>query len=297
MPKAKQETDYHKYDNVDTDILEAFLKADFNAPESEQLEPEAILYILDLLAEREKDKPAEQPNPAAAWADFCENYYPLLENPEMLYDFYNDVEPVSAGKPGKMAFLHKLVKPWRRFASAVAILVLLLFGGSLTAYALGYDPLAAIAGWGEAGGWPDKPPVTQELIERLAVYRQYSLVPKWLPSGYNPGEIEINDYPHHLWINAGFYAGDNRLFINYDAWGLRNNEPAGVSANIEAIKTLYEIDFASIVRYSLNNVDYYILGSDARRSIVWQNGKFVGTIVGEFSLSDATRIINSIYEN
>ena len=79
----KGRLDYSKFDNVDTDILEALLRADFDAPEAERMEPEAALYILNLLAERqENEEAAEQFDVAAAKAEFDEKYYPLLEDEE-----------------------------------------------------------------------------------------------------------------------------------------------------------------------------------------------------------------------
>ena len=58
MSKVEYEgrLDYSKFDKMDTDILEALLRANFDAPEAEQMEPEAALYILNLLSERQEDE-------------------------------------------------------------------------------------------------------------------------------------------------------------------------------------------------------------------------------------------------
>lgn len=291
--------DYSRFDNVESDVLEAFLKADFNSPESEQLEPEAVMYILDLLAKRRQDEEPSE-NAKVALDNFYENYYPLLEDEQLLFDFYDYVElHVNQAAPAKPDWRHKLIKPWRRFASAVAVLMLLLFGGSMTAYALGYDPFAVFVSWGDESGWPEKPPVTQDLIDSMAVYNKYvKLVPKWLPAGYRAGELTVNDYGHHLFVTADFnkkYGNDlDKIYINYNAWGHWDNKPAILSPEMQAIQSLYEMKFGSIVRYSLNNIDYYILGNDGRRAIKWQNGKYEGNIVGPFSLEEATKMINSI---
>ena len=291
--------DYSKFDNVESDVLEAFLKADFNSPESEQLEPEAVMYILDLLAKRRQDEEPSE-NAKAALDNFYENYYPLLEDEQLLFDFYDDAElHVSQAAPAKPDWRHKLIKPWRRFASAVAVLMLLLFGGSMTAYALGYDPFAVFVSWGDESGWPEKPPVTQDLIDSMSVYNKYvKLVPKWLPAGYRAGELTVNDYGHHLFVTADFNkkSGNDldKIYINYNALGHWDNKPAILSPEMQAIQSLYEMKFGSIVRYSLNNIDYYILGNDGRRAIKWQTGKYEGNIVGPFSLEEATKMINSI---
>jgi len=59
---------------------------------------------------------------------------------------------------------------------------------------------------------------------------------------------------------------------------------------------IYDKDFAKIAKYTLQDVTYYIMGTDDRRVITWQNGKFIGTIVGQLNLDEALKIINSIPE-
>ena len=73
----KGRVDYSKFDNIDSDILEAYLRADLNAPEGERMEPEAISYIIDLLSERQKDDQIDwEQKTAEALDEFLEDYYP-----------------------------------------------------------------------------------------------------------------------------------------------------------------------------------------------------------------------------
>ena len=110
----KGRVDYSKFDNIDSDILEAYLRADLNAPEGERMEPEAISYIIDLLSERQKDDQIDwEQKTAEALDEFLEDYYPYLEEAQDVYDFYNDFGDDNVElKPDnkKKIVLHKLEK-------------------------------------------------------------------------------------------------------------------------------------------------------------------------------------------
>ena len=87
----KGRVDYSKFDNIDSDILEAYLRADLNAPEGKQMEPEAISYIIELLSERQKDNQIDwEQKTAKAVAEFQEDCLPYINEAQEIYDFYND---------------------------------------------------------------------------------------------------------------------------------------------------------------------------------------------------------------
>lgn len=285
MAKAEEnkqpKRDYSRFDNLDTAALQTILQADFDAPEHEQMDAETAFYIADLLAKRQGFKPRE---PQAALADFYKYYYPLLENGEDLYDFTGEPAAPKRRRPIRPL----LQKCWRQFAGVVAALVLLMFAGSVTAYALGYNPLGLLAGLTETQSQTEEP-VTQELNHKLAEYGLVELVPEWLPSGYVFDKIEQKSISNIEWLAARFYketAGQTtEIYINYTAQ----------EKDMDFLASLNEKNFGNTVCYSRNGVDYYILGSEERRTIAWQNREVYGTIIGRLSLDEATQIINSIY--
>ena len=67
---------YNNFDSLDTAVLEAILRADFDAPEAEQMEAEKALYIANLLAERQK---IELKDAKTLMNEFFEYYYPCDE--------------------------------------------------------------------------------------------------------------------------------------------------------------------------------------------------------------------------
>lgn len=279
---------YNNFDSLDTAVLEAILQADFDAPEAEQMEVEKALYIANLLAERQK---IELKDAKTLMNEFFEYYYPCDE----LYGLDDESEPEIKTQNDNIQkkYSDKKVisffpKGLRRFASAVAVLVLFMFVGTVTAYALGYNPIGVIGRWNEEQFWLEKNTPTNELRETVAIYSNEPLVPKWLPAGYVAIETEVAELDSYIVIRNDFYKENadvvNKIFIDY------------IFLSDDYKKPLYEKDTKEVREYTVHNISHYILTNLDNRVIVWRNGNVEGAIKGDFSLAEAKQIINSIYE-
>lgn len=289
MSKVEYEgrLDYSKFDKMDTDILEALLRANFDAPEAEQMEPEAALYILNLLSERQEDETLPTATDIAAKkTEFDEKYYPMLENEQLLQEFLDDMEYVEDSQDNVI-----IVKPWinhwRRFASAAAVLVIFMFSGTLTAYAFGYDPFAAIARWNDEHFWFEKQINTAEITDILSDYSDVEyLVPKWLPEGYEFEDVEIIPYPNGRIIRSSFVKNTEdegqHICINY-------------KQDIDNVQTIYEKTSDNAIIYDKGGVEHYIIHNSTNLTIVWLSDDLECSIVGSFSVAEAKKIINSLY--
>lgn len=281
---GRSNSEYSRFDKYDTAVLEAILQADFDAPEAEQMEMEQALYISNLIAERKGTKPKDV---ATAKAEFFEHYYPLVGEEDTLYEFDDDKIRNNAVKDSE-ANVSVWLKNWRRFASAAAVFVLLMFSGTVTAYALGFDPIAAIGRWNEEHFWFDDTSVTSELSDKLAEYGYpENTVPQWLPDGYTLESINVDKYEDSFkFIDATFVkqTGDeiDTLLVSYTIY-LGDNK-----------KALYEKDDNSVVTYAINDRVYYVMTNLDDRVIAWQNGNFEGAIMGKFTMEEAEKIIKSI---
>lgn len=189
---------YRKFDKMSTEVLEAILRADFDTPEAGRMDIEATMYISGLLAERRKMGTMEA---EAARAEFYEYYYPLDKS---VYDFGEEAQEE---EPGERRQMGRIV--WRRFATVAAVFVILMFGGTVTAYALGYNPLAAIGRWTEDFFWFEERTVTGELADKLAEYGYpENIVPRWLPEGYTLDSIDVDEFEYSFnSISATFIRG------------------------------------------------------------------------------------------
>lgn len=279
---------YNNFDSLDTAVLEAILQADFDAPEAEQMEAEKALYIANLLAERQK---IELKDAKTLMNEFFEYYYPCDE----LYglDDESELEIKTQNDNIQKKYSDKKVisffpKGLRRFASAVAVLVLFMFVGTVTAYALGYNPIGVIGRWNEEQFWLEKNTPTNELRETVAIYSNEPLVPKWLPTDYLAGETNVSELDSYTRIHANFYREKtdyiDEIYMDYRFLSTNDKKP------------LYEKDTKEVEEYSVHNISHYIMTNLDNRVIVWRNGNIEGSIKGDFSLAEAKQIINSIYE-
>ena len=281
---GRSNSEYSRFDKYDTAVLEAILQADFDAPEAEQMEMEQALYISNLIAERKGTKPKDV---ATAKAEFFEHYYPLVGEEDTLYEFDDDVLRNNAVKNSE-ANVSVWLKNWRRFASAAAVFVLLMFSGTVTAYALGFNPIAAIGRWNEEHFWFDDTSVTSELSDKLAEYGYpENTVPQWLPDGYTLESINVDKYEDSFkYIGAEFVKQTDdeidTLLISYTIY-LGDNK-----------KALYEKDDNNVITYAINDRVYYVMTNLDNRVIAWQNGNFEGAIMGKFTIEEAEKIIKSI---
>ena len=282
--KGRPNSEYSRFDKYDTAVLEAILQADFDAPEAEQMEMEQALYISNLIAERKGTKPKDV---ATAKAEFFEHYYPLVGEEDTLYEFDDDVLKNNAVKR-KEANVSVWLKHWRRFASAAAVILIFMFGGTVTAYALGFNPIAAIGHWTEDFFWFEDATVTSELSDKLAEYGYpENTVPKWLPAGYVLKSVDVGGHKDSFkCVDATFIKQTDdetdTLIISYTI-NLGNNN-----------KALYEKDTEDVVQYAIKDRVYYVMTNLDDRVIAWQNGNFEGAIMGKFTLEEAEKIIKSI---
>ncbi len=281
---GRSNSEYSRFDKYDTAVLEAILQADFDAPEAEQMEMEQALYISNLIAERKGTKPKDV---ATAKAEFFEHYYPLVGEEDTLYEFDDDKIRNNAVKNSE-ANVSVWLKNWRRFASAAAVFVLLMFSGTVTAYALGFNPIAAIGRWNEEHFWFDDTSVTSELSDKLAEYSNgIDLVPKALPENVIFDEVTVFNSESFIKISADFYRqtenSTGELYIDYMIYLTENR------------KHFYEKDVGEVNIYVVNNIKHYIISNLDKTVITWRNDNVEGSIKGDFSREEAEKMIDSIY--
>lgn len=283
--ETKERLDYNKFDNMSTEALKAVLQADFDAPEAEQLDIDTIMYITNLLTEREK---ADLQNSAKAVADakaeFYREYYPLKDNKGLVQNIVGDVEETvnSLAKRNKITLVHQTW--YKKVAGMVAAILIVFCVGSVTAYAFGFGPIAK---WNEDRFWFETAPVTVELANIVSDFNNAEkLVPKWLPDGFEFENVDVVTYSDVNKINSSFVKNaDNdisHIFIDYNC------------NNIDGHLTYEKIN-EDAVKYTKNGIDHFIITNSNNITIVWLNGNFDCSITGKITESEAKKIINSIY--
>ena len=83
MPEdsGNKHRDYSIFDNMSTETLEDILRADSQLPNGENSDVDAILYIMEVIAKREREAPTGRfTNVQDAWVSFDENYLPYTKD-------------------------------------------------------------------------------------------------------------------------------------------------------------------------------------------------------------------------
>lgn len=279
----RRDSAFAKYDAMSTEELQQILREDASKPVGEESDSQALLYIMEVLAKRRKDR-NEGKSAEEALESFKNKYYTENESPSIS-------ESVPVARKRSISGLLK-----RGLAAAVAAICILVVVNSITASALGFDLFAIVAKWTQEtfhfgyAGQVDESRAPQaddatplaglhEAIEQLDI--QVSLVPTWMPQGYTESEVRIVESPLQRIVSAKYDSGENSIRIRItdylDAY----------PAQVEQSDVLIEI-------YTHNGIDYYLFDNYKQLKAVWITDNFECSIGGSLSISEIKEMIDSI---
>lgn len=274
---------FSRFDAMSTEELQAFLREDASKPMGEESDTKEILYVMEVLARRRNEQ-QEGKDPAKALASFKHNYYTENETPSISESVPVAHKRSSGGR-------------WRRgLVAAVAAICILVIGNSITVSALGFDLFAIIAKWtqetfhfGHAGQVEEtnapSPNFARPCDSLQAALDEYkvkvSLVPTWMPSGYEESDIKTVENPMQRQFVAHYKNGDNYIRIRITDY--LNTHPA----QIEQSESLVEV-------YSNKGTDYYIFNNEGQLQAVWINENYECYISGPLTLTEIKEMIDSI---
>lgn len=280
MPNPENRTgrDFSMYDAMDDEQLRQILRDDASKPEGEDTDMELMLHIMEVLAKRRKEAAQEIP-PGEALERFNEIYK------------HTDNSLISEEKPAKPK---RTFNRWQRWVATVAALLVLVFGSSLTAHALGFDLFEIIAKWtketfhfgyssdvGETNA-PTPNAAYGSLCDALEKYKiDKSIVPTWIPDGYIEGDLKIQETPTQRVFVAWFDCGEKRIRIRVADY--LDVTPAQIEQSDELIEIM-----------SHNGTDYYIFENHDQLRAVWIIDNYECFIMGELTTSEIKGIIESI---
>lgn len=296
MPKPEEHLsrDYSKLDALSTEALKELLYQD--SLREEGSDPETILHIMEVVAEREAQDPARGYTPVEdAWKSFNENYFSEdCDGTSLFVDSEDgaveDEKPnirVVAQKPK-----NRRLRSFLRVAGIAAVLLVVLLAGSLTAYAMGFDV------WGTMAQWTEdvfslmvlkEEPIYAKDEDPRDVLKEYGItvdiLPNWLPDGYQFENIEVSDTPSRK-VFYILYSKNS----NCEIW-------MTLVLLSEASARTYEKSGQDVTIYIKNDIKHYIMQNIYQTNIVWNVGNCECSIIGELSIEEAQTLINSIYED
>ena len=296
---------FPKFNKMSTEELDEILRLDFQLPDGEGLDEDTILYITEVIASREKSLPKSAcPDVDAAWEDLISNYLPDGTND--LLGSGVESKPVQSPKQLSPAIRrHSRSIRWMlRIVSVAAILAVLFFATTITAYALGYDVWGAIASWSQetfsfvqadtknntdqtdpsnSGSVSPEFSSLQEALDSYGITA--TIAPTWIPERFSLDSIDASE-------NAGLTAFN--VCYSYE------NDVCAISVLChEAPQEQYahwQKDDVEPTTYEVGGVTHYLMTNMGRQVAVWFASNCECNITGDISEEELITMINSIYK-
>lgn len=271
------------WDQLSTEQLEDILRADIASPN--QTNDETVFHILEVLEKREKENPSGRlPDTDQAWQEF-QKYYNIPEGEgESLYPIRNTQEKRSASVPTKT---RRVFRP--RKILVVAAVLILMFGGMLTAQAAGVDVFGAIGRWTEETFHfdivqdNDRTSLFQETATQAKIPQDF--VPTWVPDGFEGAEPQVDTVENYMNSIICVYSNQEKTY-SVDIEHYYNK------ADIETL--VIEKDDTNVCSYESNGKTFFIMSDMEYLTATWTDGTFVETISGQLSMDEIKTIIDSI---
>ena len=195
------------------------------------------------------------------------------------------------------------ISRWKSPVAAV-VAILAVLGSMVTVQAVGIDVFGAIARWtnetfrftSSLQNSTDPDTDTQNtnnqspdgeytsLRDALdACGINQSMVPKWLPEGFELAKVSVSSQPSPMSIRAKYTFGNRNfslIIFLYDS--------------TDAVDcTVFEKDSATVTTYERGELTYYIMSNNQRLTAAWMpNDQMVCTIVGDLSVDEVKQIID-----
>lgn len=265
----RKDQDYAMYDAMSTEALEELLRLDCEAS-TDNTDTEALLYIMDLLAKRSKQKTGKTAQ--ESWEFFQRNY--AVDDSKEESDF----------------------KPWLRRVIAAAAVIVLLISIPIAAQALSWEDIwNAVAKWAKEtfSFVSDADAELTEPDENLEIGQKSlkdlltteinvdAMLPTYIPEGYVFKEIITDETPVQR-VYIAHYVNENKLLT------------IAVRSYLDSDMELTEIDNEPLETYKKDGTDYYIFENDERIKAVWKKDAYQCYISGLLDIEEIKWMIDSI---
>lgn len=270
--------DRKAYQSYSTEELRHLLNQDISCPEQQKLPVEDVLYITQIVMDRELAAGQYQsPNVDAAWSDFQNAF---LNNPD------NSKSRRSAHTPVRFTSFYK-------HCVCIAAVICIFIGTMITAQALGVDIWGPIARWTSESFHFE---VFSRDADNETDYSQIELTENSLPKEFVPG-----------WIPEGFEVEETKLMSNSQGKSFYISFSGEGDAFFSIILTKYEslesvndIVFeksdTNVETYVHDDKVFYIFPNEGTYTAAWSGNLLVYQISGNLSRDDLIKIIDCVGE-
>lgn len=295
---SKQEKKLSKYDKLSTEELETLLNVDLAVDEG-VLDVDEGIYITEVLLKRnETEKIVDIPDVEESLKDFKEKYVYNNNSNEHIFD--SEYPKTSLIIDHKKRGQRPNRKKYLRLLCVAAIIVVLILSLSITSIAY-RNIWSTIAQW--ANGTlkfsnynqqdtinnpedilDENTPHEDELHSILAALNiEESLVPNWIPTGFNQNSVDLSRSNFSTNIVAEYKNGDKNLTVS-------------ITGMLPGTTPKIEVNEDSVVEYFSHYNKHYIATNMEVIKASWTNGPFYVEIFGDITEKDLLSMIDSIYE-
>lgn len=280
-------TDPAELERLSLDELNAILDADFES--DNQISTDTVMLVLEEIEKRVGNTPS--PTLDAAWETIKkEHLRPAAQGAETEHE--TDIENGQSIKP-KIKKQKKILPHIVGIAAAVAIVI--FAAGSLIPTANGSNLWSAFIEWTkEAFGYTktveekrgEIPEQLQELKKLMEshIISASELLPSYIPDGYEATTTLCDEQETMTVFFCMLENGNDSIMLQYRE--LKNGEAT----------TEYQKNDTEPERYTVHNLDHFIVGNLDLYTATWSNGNMECSIQNVPSHDELIKMIDSIYE-
>ena len=288
--KFDQHHDYSMFDKMSTEELEEILRMDSYGAETDKYDTDAILYIMEVVANRQNSSAEEKSAQVEqALAEFKEWYLPSVREGSTLYQS-DENRAHLAELPIRQT--RKSLRSIVRRVGLVAAVIIVIFAIMITAQATGIDIFGAIARWTDeifyfttANEQQNQEWFSdyQDAFEEAGPFSQY--IPTWIPEEFVPGEPYISQMRTHT-----------ELYLPFEKSGGQYIDVSiAIFDSVTSIDTyFFQKDSGKVNQYEVNGKTIYLFSNYDILNGICLDGNAMIDIGGTLSLNDIQAIFDSI---
>ena len=259
-------------DTMTTEELEEILRLDAEMPEGQESDTDKILYIMEVLAERKRNTSHTGNTALEAFESFKQNYMPETDD---------NIIPIKTR--------HRMPR-WVRGLVATAAVLAILFAGSVTAKAFGFNVWKAVVQWTQEtfhfGDWGNSNTNNNLAYASLQEALEKGNTPIWLlptsiPEGFELADITVGQTPQKKTYKAKYKRGEQTLIITVQDH--LDNSPVYVEQNDKEEE-----------KYEVSGITYYIFTDVNQVKTKWINESYECSISGNITIENLKMMIDSI---
>ncbi len=262
-----------QYDVMTTEELEEILRLDAEMPEGQESDTEKILYIMEVLAQRNKQNSHTGNTALKAYESFKQHYMPETDN---------NIIPVKTRR--------RMPRWVRSLAATAAVIAILLVGSSITARAFGFNLWKTVIQWTQEtfhfGQWGSSDPKSNLQFDSFQAALEEGNIPGWLaptsiPDGFELADITVQQSPLKNIYRAIYTNGEKELVIT-------------VRDYLDQSPYFVEQSDGLTEEYEVSGVTYYLFSNLEHNRAVWLYESYECDISGDISIEELKEMINSI---